>query len=225
MKPFTLLVSFLFFTAALFSQELSHVTFTGGTNLSFFTFRTDQGVMVRISEEGKVLEFGTDPGPGKYYYDPRRLQAYPGRVDYFGPEADSVLRGKVKSIGTCSFTYYGKSETAIKVGKLKTLGRNAVDYYDDYENAALKGKIKTAGSIGFSFYTSFDNEAFRGKLKSVGSNQFTYYSSFDDKVIKGKIKSIGSFAYTWFNSYERYPGSLKSGATIQLINGVTFIIM
>jgi hypothetical protein len=225
MKQFCLLVSVLFFSVVSFSQELSHVTFTSGTNLSFFTFRTDQGVLIRVSEEGKVLEFGTDPGPGKYYYDPRRLQPYPGRVDYFGAEADSVFRGKVKSIGTCSFTYYGKSETATKAGKLKTIGRNAVDYYDNYENAACKGKIKIAGSISFSFYTSFDNESFRGKLKSVGNNQLTYYSSFDDKQIKGRIKSIGSFAYTWYTSYERYPGSLKSGATIQPINGVTFIIM
>ncbi len=225
MKPFVILLSLLFFTAASFSQVLSHVTFTSGTNLSFLTFSTDQNVLIRISEDGKVLEWGTDPGPGKYYYDPRRLQPYPGRVDYFGPETDSVFRGKIKSIGTCSFTYYGKSETAAKVGKLKTLGRNAVDYYDDYENPAIKGKIRNAGSISFSFYTSFDNEAFRGKLKSVGNNQVAYYSSFDDKVIKGKIKSIGNFAYTWFTSFERYPGSLKSGATIQPINGITFIIM
>ncbi len=225
MKPFTLLLSFLLITAVSFSQELSHVTFTGGANFSFFTFRTDQGVLVRITEEGKVLEWGTDPGPGRFYYDPRKLQAYPGRVDYFGPETDSMFRGKVKSIGTCTFTYYGSSETATRAGKLKTLGRNQVDYYDNYENAAFKGKIRTVGSTGFSFYTSFDNEAFRGKLKSVGSSQLTYYSSLDDKQIKGRIKSIGSFAYTWFTSFERFPGSLKSGSTIQPINGVTFIIM
>jgi hypothetical protein len=224
MMRFTLL-SCLFFAANTYCQELSHVTFTGGTSLSFFTFRTDQNVLIRITEEGKVLEWGTDPGPGKYYYDPRRLQPYPGRIDYFGPETDSVFRGKVKSIGTCSFTYYGKSEKAIKAGKLKTLGRNVFDYYDDYENAACKGKIRSAGSTSFSFYTSFDNEAYRGKLKSVGNNQLTYYSAFDDKVIKGKIKSIGNFAYTWFTSFERYPGSLKSGATIQPVNGITFIIM
>jgi hypothetical protein len=225
MKPFTLLLSFLLITAVSLSQELSHVTFTGGTNFSFFTFRTDQNVLVRVTEDGKVLEWGTDPGPGKFYYDPRRLQPYPGRVDYFGPEADSVFRGKVKSIGTCTFTYYGKSETATKIGKLKTIGRNPVDYFDDYENAALKGKIRTVGATSFSFYTSFDNESFRGKLKSVGNNQLTYYSSFDDKQIKGKIKSIGNFTYSWFTSYERFPGSLKSGATVQAVNGVSFIIM
>jgi hypothetical protein len=225
MKRFTLLLSLLFITAVSFSQVLSHVTFTGGANLSFFTFRTEQGVLIRITEYGKVLEWGTDPGPGKYYYDPRRLQPYPGRVDYFAQNVDSAFRGKVRSIGTCTFTYYASSEPAIKSGKLKTLGRNQVDYYDEFENPVIKGKLKTVGPTAFSFYTSFDNEAFRGKLKAVGSNKLTYYSSFDDKQIRGRIKSIGDFAYAWFTSFEQFPGSLKSGSNIQLINGVTFIIM
>jgi hypothetical protein len=225
MKKFPLLISFLFLAAGTYSQELTQVTFSGGTTLSSFSFRTDQEIIIRISDDGKVLEWGTDPGPGRYYYDPRKLQAYLGRVEYFGGESDSVFRGKVKSIGTCTFTYYGASETSTKTGKLKTIGRIAADYYDNYEDAACKGKLKSAGSVLFSFYSSFENEAFRGKLKSVNNNSITYYSTFDDKAIKGKIKSIGSFEYTWYSSYDRSQGSLKSGSFTQKINGITYSIM
>jgi hypothetical protein len=225
MNRIAIFISFLFFAAGTYSQELNQVTFSGGTTLSSFSFRTDQEILIRISDDGKVLEWGTDPGPGRFYYDPRKLQTYLGRVDYFGQEYDSVFRGKVKSIGTCTFTYYDRYETASKIGKLKSIGRVAVDYYDNYEDAAYKGKIKFAGSVLFSFYSSYENEAIRGKLKSVNNTALTYYSTFDDKALTGKIKSIGSFEYTWYSSYDRYRGSLKSGAVTQLINGVTYAVM
>ncbi len=225
MKRLSLLISFLFLAAGAYSQELSLVTFSGGATLSSFSFRTDQEIIIRISEEGKLLEWGTDPGPGRYYYDPKKLQPYLGRVEYFGQEYDSVFRGKVKSIGTCTFTYYDKYESETKIGKLKTIGRVAVDYYDNYEDAAYKGKLKFAGTVLFSYYSSFENEAFRGKLKSLNSSSITYYSTFDDKAIKGKIKSIGSFEYTWYSSYDRYRGGLKSGSVTQTINGITYIIL
>jgi hypothetical protein len=225
MKKIALLVSFLFFAAATYSQELTQVIFSGATTLSSFSFRTDQGIIIRISDDGKVQEWGTDPGPGRYYNDPKKLQAYLGRVEYFGQEYDSVFRGKIKSIGTCTFTYFDKYEIATKIGRLKSIGRVAVDYYDNYEDAAFKGKLKFAGSVLFSYYSSFENEAFRGKLKSVNNNPITYYSTFDDKAIAGKIKSIGSFQYIWYSSYDQYRGGLKSGAVTQIINGITFTIM
>lgn len=225
MNRIGLLISFLFVATGTYSQELTHVTFSGGATLSSFSFRTDQEIIIRISDDGKVLEWGTDPGPGRYYYDPRKLQTYLGRVEYFGQEYDSVFRGKVKSIGTCTFTYYDKYETATKIGKLKTIGRVAVDYYDNYEDVAYKGKLRFAGSILFSYYSSFENEAFRGKLKSVNNNSITYYSTFDDKAIKGKIKSIGGFEYIWYSSYDRYQGGLRSGSVTQIINGITYTIM
>jgi hypothetical protein len=225
MKKFRLVLLFLFFASGSYSQELTQVTFSAGTTLSYFSFRTDQEIIIRISADGKILEWGTDPGTGRYYYDPKKLLPYLGRVEYFGQEYDSVIRGKVKSIGTCSFTYYDKYETTSKTGKLKTIGRIAVDYYDNYEDAALKGKIKFAGTVLLSYYPSFENEAFRGKLKSVSSTSISYYSTFDDKAIKGKIKSIGNFQYTWYSSYDRYQGGLKTGTLSQIINGVNYIIM
>jgi len=202
MRKIALLTSLLFIAAGAYSQELTHVTFSGGATLSFFSFRTDQDIILRISGDGKVQEWGTDPGPGRYYYDPRKLQPYLGRVEYFGQEYDSVFRGKVKSIGTCTFTYYDKYETASKIGKLKTIGRIPVDYYDNYEDAAYKGKIKFANNISIS-----------------------YYSTFDEKASIGKLKSIGSFEYIWFPSYDRYRGGLKSGPITRVINNITYTIM
>jgi len=225
MKRITLLISLLFIAAGTYSQELSHVTFSGGATLSFFSFRTDQEIIIRISEDGKVQEWGTDPGPGRYYYDQRKLQPYLGRVEYYGQEYDSVFRGKIRSIGTCLFTYYDKYETASKIGKLKTIGRIAVDYYDNYEDAAYKGKIKYAGPVLFGYYSSFENEAFRGKLRSVNNNSITYYSTFDEKASIGKLKNIGGFEYIWYPSYDRYRGGLKSGSVTQVINNITYTIM
>ena len=225
MYRIVLIISFLFFNTGIFSQELTHVIFSRGETLSSFSFRTDQDVIIRISEDGKLLEWGTDPGPGRYYNDPRKLQPYLGRVEYYGQEYDSVFRGKVKSIGTCTFSYFGKYETENKIGKLKTIGPVSVDYYDNYEDAAFKGKIKYAGSVLFSYSSSFENEAYRGKLKSVNNTSISYYSSFDDKAVRGKLKSIGNVEYTWYPSYDRYRGSIKTGQLSPTVNGITYFIM
>lgn len=226
MKSFVLSISFLFLAFGMYSQELYQVTFSGGKTLSSLSYLTDQEIIIKISADGKILEWGTDPGPGRYYNDPARLQPYIGRVDYYGPEYDSVLRGKVKSIGTCILSYYGAYETGTKTGKLKMIGSVSLDYYDDYENEALKGKLRFAGTVLFTYYASYDNEAYRGKLKSVGNTAVSYYSTFDDKLTAGKLKSIGTFNYTWYSSYDRkeYRGAMKSGPVTQIINGVTYLL-
>src|SRR5258705_1323567 len=123
-------ISFLLVTLYTYSQELSHVIFTNGATLASFSFVTDQQVYIKISEEGKVLEWGNEMDHRHYNYYPGKLEPYMGRVDYYGPEADSISRGKIKSIGTCLLTYYGAYETEAKKGKLRTIGRVILDYYD-----------------------------------------------------------------------------------------------
>ncbi len=227
MKPFYSIIVFLFFLNAAFTQQLSQVTFTYGTGLAWFSVATDQNVLIRISENGKLLEWGTEEQSllNSYYYS-KKLLPYMGRIDYYGPEADSAYRGKVKSIGTCPITYYGSGEYPTKTGKIKSIGKLIFDYYTQFDDKLLTGKIKNIGSSIIAWYTSFDNEAFKGKLKTVGNTSITYYASFDDKLIKGKIKSIGSFNYTWYTSYEQrgYGGGLKTGAMRQLINTITYIL-
>jgi hypothetical protein len=227
MKRSFLILPLLLLAVCTYSQQLNQVSFSGGATLSSFSFITDQKVIIKISEDGKVLEWGTDPGPGRYYSYPGKLQPYMGRVDYYGAaDYDVALRGKVKSIGTCMLNYYGSGETTEKIGKLKSVGSVALDYYSNFENQAMKGKLKSAGYTSFEYYSSSENEAFRGKLKSVGNTAITYYSTFDDKLIKGKLKSIGSSAYTWYSSHDSqgYQGALKSGPMTQNINGVTYIV-
>jgi hypothetical protein len=222
-----LFIGFLFSVLCTFGQNLSQVTFSEGANLSSFSFITDQKVVIRISPDGKVLEWGMDPGLGRYNYYTGKLQPYMGRVEYYGAtEYDSILRGKVKSIGTCLVTYYGSSEMGAKIGKTKSLGSVALDYYTNYENVDNKGKLKSAGYILFDYYPSLENDAFKNKLKTVGNTSIAYYSSFDDNLIKGKIKSIGTFTYTWYSSHDikGYGGGMKSGSVTQNINGVTYIV-
>lgn len=209
-----------------FGQVLSHVAYAGGATFSSFSFRTDQGIIIKISDEGKLIEWGTEWETRRTDYYPGKLQPYMGRVDYYGREADSISRGKVKSIGTCFFTYYGPFETEANIGKIKFLGRTMLDYYPEYENQAFRGKLKTAGPFLISYYSLFENEAFRGKLKSIGNTNISYFSTFDDQAIKGKVKSIGHVNYSWYTSRDRreYQGGLKGGNFIQLINDITYIV-
>lgn len=226
MRIFFTTIVFLFLSFNTYSQELSQVTFSGGTRLTSIAFLADREVLIRISEEGKILEWGIEWQAMRSDYYAPKLQPYIGRVEFYGPEADSVNRGKVKSIGTCMFTYYGPFEMDIKVGKLKSIGRVFLDYYTNYDNVNLKGKLKYIGDRQLEYYSSFENEAYRGKLKAIGSSFITYYSSFDDKFIKGKVKSIASVKFLWYTSLDRlgYGGGLKSGLYRQHISGITYIL-
>ena len=221
-------VLFVLFTVCANAQELTQVILSGGNSLSGFSFITDQKVVIRISAKGDLIEWGTDPGTGRYNYYSGKLQPFMGRVDYYDKtEFDSLIRGKVKSIGTCTITYYGSSEERTRSGKIKSIGSVPLDYYNNFENDGLKGKLRSAGATAIDYYTSFDNEAFRGNLKSLGNTSLTYYSTFDDKLIRGRVKTIGSFSYTWYTSHDGsqfQSGGLKSGPVAENINGVTYLI-
>lgn len=209
------------------AQELAQVSFAQGTSLSYYSFVTDGNVLIRVGPEGLVREWGTEEQSlrNNNYYAPRLLP-YTGRVEYYGPTADSVSRGKIKSIGSCNFTYYGAYEDAAKAGKLKMVGRNMLDYYSTYENKELKGLLKFIGSQQVAYYSSFDDAAYRGKIKSISNTTITYYSSFDDKAIRGKLKSIGPVTYSWYTSLDinKGPGGLKNGPLRQDIAGIVYIL-
>lgn len=194
------------------SQELAEVNFRGGQTLSSFSFRTDQDVIIRISEDGKLLEWG-NPWRLPGYHTPGKLETYPGRVEYYGNEYDTILRGKVKSIGTTMLQYYPSSETPAKAGKVKFVGRTLLDYFDNYENTAYRGKLKSIGTTFLTWYAAYEDESIRGKIKLIGSTNISYYTSFDDKNIRGKLKSIGPYNFAWYTQTDSrgYPGTLKSG--------------
>ena len=208
------------------SQTLKFVSFSQGSEFLSFSYITNQKIIIKISQDGNVLEWGNELEPGRFYSEPGKLQPYMGRVEYYAKQFDSILNGKVKNIGITSITYYGSTENEALVGKVKSMGNIFFTYYMEPGNETMRGKMKSAGQKNITFYNSYENEAYRGKIKSIGSTQITYYSTFDDKSIRGKLKSIGSSVYTWYTSLDRqgYQGGLKSGKQYEMIEGVTYII-
>jgi len=221
-RSLALLIPFLIYIAG-HSQTLKFVNFSGGAEFSSLSYITNQKIIIKVSQDGKVLEWGNEMEPGRFYTEPGKLQPYMGRVEYYAKQFDSILNGKVKNIGITSITYYGSTENAALIGKVKSIGNVFFNYYLDLENESVRGKLKTAGLQDFTYYYSSENEAYRGKMKSIGRNQITYYSTFDDKAIRGKLKSIGPATFAWYTSLDRYSG-IKSGRQYQMIEGVTYII-
>jgi hypothetical protein len=214
----------LILTLIAHSQQLSQVTFSSGSNLDYISFLTDQGVLIRISPEGKILEWGTELLSDRYNYYAPKLQPFMGRMEYFDDQSDSAFRGKIKSIGTCTITYYGSYESDGKPGKIRSIGTALFDYYNNFDDKLYRGKIKFAGNLEVDFYSSFVDEAYRGKLKAIGNTAITYYSSFDDKAFKGKIKSIGSVPYVWYSSFDINRSGLKSGLYRKNVGAITYIL-
>jgi len=226
MKRYLLILFTLYSAVSSKAQQLGQVTFNNGSDLAYFSLRTDQAVLIRISPDGNVLEWGTELMSNRGNFYAPRLQPFMGRVEYYGPEADSVIRGKLKSIGTITLTYYGSYETEAKAGKLRTAGTLILDYYTHYDNALLKGKIRSIGNMNIDYYSSFDEEMLRGKLKSISNTFLTYYNSFDDKLIRGLVKTIGSATYTWYTSLDLHAsrGALKTGQYRQNVGSITYIL-
>ena len=226
MRILLTIVFILFSVVFSYGQQLGQVTFNNGSTLAYFSFITEQGVLVRVSAEGKILEWGTEVLADHYDFYARKLQPFMGRVEYYGTQDDSVFRGKVKSIGTCFFTYYDTFQVKTKIGKLRSIGNQYLDYFEGYEDKMLQGRLKTVGALAIDYYRSYENESCRGKLKSVGSLPVTYYSVFDDRVNAGKLKSIGSVNYLWYSLGDRTEmrGALKSRNYRQVISGVTYIL-
>src|SRR5687767_13665142 len=91
---FLLVVNILLLSTAGTCQQLSQVSFLDGANLSFFSVRTEQDVLIRISEDGKILEWGTEVLSDRYNYYAPKLQPFYARVEYFEQDSDSAYKGK-----------------------------------------------------------------------------------------------------------------------------------
>lgn len=206
------------------AQKLGQVTFRDGRELAHFAVVSDQDVLIRISPEGQVMEWGTEARADYGNYYAPGLQPFMGRVEYYGAESDSVFRGKVKSIGTAYLTYYGAQEEEQKRGKLKSIGMLLFDYYSRYDEKALQGRLRWVGNLALDYYRSYEDEAVRGKLKSIGNVPVTYYTVFDDKFNAGKLKSIGSTPYTWFSQYDLARGAMKSNSYRQVVSGIMIVV-
>ncbi len=227
MKQNVFVVIGLIVVLAANAQQLSQVNFANATTLSYFTFIIDGNIHIRISEDGRVMEWGTEQQSirNSNYYSPQ-LQPYPGRLAYYGKEADSMSVGKVKTIGSAEISYYGKGELPFRIGKIRSINSQRFDYFSPTDNKALTGKIKSIGPLSLDFYPSYENVGFAGKLKAVGGTALTYYSSFDDRFIRGKLKSIGGISYVWYTSFDQpgFGGGIKTGLLRLNVNGILFVV-
>ncbi len=224
MKNILIILITLLFTANTYSQSLSQVSFQSGGNLSYFSFTTFQGVIIRVSVDGKLLEWGTEVMADRGNYYAPNLQPFMGRIEYYGREVDTTLNGKVKSIGAQAITYFGMHDEAAKQGKMKSIGSLQFDYFSKYDEKSLQGKIKMIGNYTIDYYRQYEHENVRGKLKSIGSMPITYYTLFDDRYNAGKLKNIGTISYTWYSEFDRSKGALKSNNYRATIGGITFIL-
>lgn len=221
-----LLVALLFSFCKSYSQQLSQVTFSQAADFSWFALSTNQNILIRLSVDGKILEYGNEEASlyNSNYFAPKLLP-FSGSVTYYQQDADSMLNGKIKNIGSCFFTYYGSKDYPERVGKIKSAGNLSFDYYRNYEDVLNGGKLKNIGFNTVSYFSSFENDAYKGKLKSVGNTLIAYYSSFDNPQLKGKLKNIGAFRFDWASTSNgrEFVYYLKSGNQRQLINGIVYI--
>ena len=224
MRKSFILLSIFFLSSFANAQKLAQASFLDDRNLSFFTLQDDQGVLIRLSIDGKLLEWGSEIMADRGYYYAPKLQPYMGRVEYYGNDVDSAFRGKVKSIGISSITYYSSNDESMKKGKVKMLGMLNFDYYSGYEEKSMQGKLKFIGGLLLDYYRGYENEAYRGKLKSIGNTAITYYSIFEDRYNFGKLKTVGPVTYTWYSEYDRARGAFKGTNYRQNIGGINFIL-
>ncbi len=224
MKKILIVITTFLIVAGTYAQKLSQVSFQSGANLSYFSFSTYHGDLIRVSADGNILEWGKEVMADRGNYYSPKLQPYMGRVEYYGHEADTTLKGKVKSIGVHSITYFGGHEEASKRGKIKSLGHIQFDYFSQFDDKSLQGKIKLIGNYTTDYYKQYENEAVRGKLKSIGNMPITYYTPFDDRYNAGKLKSIGTVSYTWYSEFDRAKGALKSNNYRAIQGGITFVL-
>ena len=212
---------------SLFSQKLAQVVVTNNSSSNIISFLVDETVIVNITPDGKIIDWGIENNRIRQYYYPAKLDKYMGKEEYYLPTDNEGSRGKVKYIGRTALTYYSSAENEKWTGRLKSIGPVLIDYYQFYEDIKYRGNIKNSGSVLFTYFSSLDDGAYKGKLKSVGTTFLTYYSSFDDKSFRGKVKSIDRQSFVYYSSYDRreYSGSLKTGYRILFFSGIKYLVI
>lgn len=152
MKKNLLTISGLLFFALSFGQRVAQITLSSSGSSDIITFITDDAIIINITKDGKIIDWGIDGSKGRYYNDPGRLDKYLGRIEYYSANDKVDFRGKVKYLGRTAFNYYTSYENELFKGKVKSIGSNAIDYFTSYDDVAFKGNIKNAGTVSFAYY-------------------------------------------------------------------------
>ena len=167
-KVFLLALCFPLYVG-LFAQQIRQVIQSQSGAKTSFCFFADQSIIINVSPDGIVTEWGVDYAEGRMYYYPGKLDKYMGRIDMYGAADNESFRGKLRYIGSVAITYYSAEENKFLAGKVKSVGSSIIEYFTRFDEEALRGKIKSAGTVSMSYYGSFDNEALKGKLKLVSN--------------------------------------------------------
>ncbi len=210
------------------AQRIYKVTLADNGNSTITTVALDENVVINISQDGNLTEWGVDRYFGRTDNNiNRKLDPYTGRIEYYTENDNEAFKGKIKFIGKTLITYYATFDNPVFSGRIKSIGNQKFEYYSNYDEVASQGKIKQLGQQTFTYYSSFDNEAYKGKLKAVGSVGVTYYSSVEDKAFAGKVKSVGGSQFVYYSSQDPQKplrGMLKTGRQLQTLNGIIFWI-
>ncbi|MFN8243439.1 MAG: hypothetical protein U0X40_05235 [Ferruginibacter sp.] len=227
MKKILAFAAALFLLSPAFAQSIYRITLTGTGTIEAIAFEVEPDVIVNISPEGTIINWGFDvyKNRGGENYS-NQYQPYAGRVEYYTDNDNEAFRGKIKYIGRTQFTWYASYDGDAFKGKLKSIGSSAIEYFDNYEDPAYRGKIKRIGINDFTWYASYNNEAVKGKLKSVGPTNINYYPSTADKAYQGKVQSINGSAFTYYSSFDlpQYSGAMKTGSQLLMANGIKYFV-
>ena len=120
MKKLTLILATTILSLNLFSQRLNKITISGNGSNSVYSFLLNENVILNVSQDGAIVEWGVDKYAGRPTdYIQRKLEAYGGRVEYYNQKDDSAYRGKIKFIGSIQIKYFASYDKADLVGKIK----------------------------------------------------------------------------------------------------------
>jgi hypothetical protein len=225
MAKLYLILILTFLLTPAFAQNLAQITIDNRDKQDILTFLVDEFVVVNITKDGKIIDWGTEytsPQTGVY----PKLEKYMGREEYYPSTDNEAYRGKVKYIGRTLLIYYTSDDNEALKGKVKMIGTNLLDYYTEYDDAAFKGYLRNAGPVSFTYYGSYNDEFYKGKIKSIGSTMVSYYGAIDDKAYRGKVKSIDRNLFTYYSSFDRreFSGSMKTGSPMISSGSIKYII-
>ena len=119
MKKLFLFIASVVLSAPLFAQSIYKITITNTGQVEAIAFEVEPSIILNISPEGNIVNWGYDvfkDRGGENYTG--QYQPYVGRVEYYGPNDDEAIRGKIKSIGRTQITWYMSYENDAFIGKI-----------------------------------------------------------------------------------------------------------
>ena len=96
MKKLSFTMSFILLLTSAFAQRLTQITLTNSVSSDIISFLVDETVIVNMSKDGKIIDWGVENNnlrPNNY---PGKLDKYMGLEEYYPSTENESYRGKVK---------------------------------------------------------------------------------------------------------------------------------